>query len=57
MVEVSAGIWMQIVVSALGILIMFAAAGVLTWYKRVEGRSPGSGPKKTPNADLAGGEA
>jgi hypothetical protein len=57
MVEVSAGIWMQVVVSALGILIMFAAAGVLTWYKRVEGRSPGSGPKKTPNADLAGGEA
>jgi hypothetical protein len=57
MVEVSAGIWMQIVVSALGILIMFAAAAVLTWYKRVEGRSPGSGPKKTPNADLAGGEA
>jgi hypothetical protein len=57
MVEVSAGFWMQIVVSALGILIMFAAAGLLTWYKRVEGRSPGSRPKKTPDADLAGGEA
>jgi hypothetical protein len=57
MVEVSAGFWMQIVVSALGILIMFAAAGVLTWYKRLEGRSPGSRPKKAPDADLAGGEA
>jgi hypothetical protein len=57
MVEVSAGLWMQCLVSALGILIMIAAAGLLMWYKRVEGRSPGSRPKKTPDADLAGGEA
>jgi hypothetical protein len=57
MVEVSAELWMQCVVSALGILIMIAAAGLLMWYKRVEGRSPGSRPKKTPDADLAGGEA
>jgi len=57
MVEVSAELWMQCLVSALGILIMIAAAGLLMWYKRVEGRSPGSRPKKTPDADLAGGEA
>jgi hypothetical protein len=57
MVEVSAELWMQCLVSALGIVIMIAAAGLLMWYKRVEGRSPGSRPKKTPDADLAGGEA
>jgi hypothetical protein len=57
MVEVSAELWMQCLVSALGILIMIGAAGLLMWYKRVEGRSPGSRPKKTPDADLAGGEA
>jgi hypothetical protein len=57
MTEVSGAIWMQFVASALGILIMIAAAGLLTWFKRAEGRSPGSRPKKTPDADLAGGEA
>jgi hypothetical protein len=46
-----------VLASALGILIMIAAAGLLTWYKRAEGRSPTSGPKKPPDADLAGGEA
>src|SRR5258708_25977520 len=40
--EVSAGIWMQIVVSALCILIMFAAAGGLTRYKPAEAPSPES---------------
>jgi hypothetical protein len=57
MVEVSAGLGMQCLVSALGIIIMIAAAGVLMWYKKLEGRSPGSRVKKTPDADLAGGEA
>jgi hypothetical protein len=57
MVEVSAGLGMQCLVSALGILIMIAAAGVLMWYKKLEGRAPGSRAKKTPDADLAGGEA
>jgi predicted Rdx family selenoprotein len=57
MVEVSAGLGMQCLVSALGILIMIAAAGVLMWYKKLEGRSPGSRAQKTPDADLAGGEA
>ena len=57
MVEVSGAFWMQFLASALGILIMIAAAGLITWYKRAEGRSPGLRSKKTPDADLAGGEA
>ena len=57
MVEISGAVWMQFLLSGLGILIMAAVAGLLTWYKRAEGRSPGSRPKKTPDADLAGGEA
>ena len=57
MVEISGAIWMQLLLSALGILAMIAVAGLLTWYKRAEGRSPGGRPKKAPDADLAGGEA
>src|SRR6266700_437898 len=57
MVEVSGAVWMQFLVSGLGIVVMIAAAGLLTWYKRAEGRSPGSRSRKTPDADLAGGEA
>jgi hypothetical protein len=57
MVEVSGAFWVQFVASALGIVIMTAAAAMITWYKRLEGRSPGSRPRKTPDADLAGGEA
>jgi hypothetical protein len=57
MVEVSGAIWMQFLLSALGIVAMVAVAGLLSWYKRAEGRSPRSRPKKTPDADLAGGEA
>jgi hypothetical protein len=57
MVEVSGALWMQSLASLLGILIMIAAAGLLTWYKKAEGRSPGSRSRKTPDADLAGGEA
>jgi hypothetical protein len=57
MVEVSGAFWMQLLVSALGILVMIAAAGLLTWYKKAEGRSSRSRSKKTPDADLAGGEA
>jgi len=56
MVEISGAIWMQLLLSALGILAMIAVAGLLTWHKRAEGRT-GSRPKKTPDADLAGGEA
>ena len=57
MVEISGAVWMQFLLSGLGIISMVAVAGLLTWYKRAEGRSPGSRPKKTPDADLAGGEA
>jgi len=55
MVEISDGIAMQVLVSALGIVIMVATAALITWYKNVEGRT--HGPRQTPNADLAGGEA
>jgi hypothetical protein len=57
MVEVSGAFWMQLLVSAVGILIMIAAACLIRWYKVAEGRSPGSRSMKTPDADLAGGEA
>jgi hypothetical protein len=56
MVEISGALWVQILVSLLGILIMIAAAALIAWYKAVEGRSPGSRPKQR-DADLAGGEA
>jgi hypothetical protein len=56
MVEISGAVWMQVVISLLGILIMIAAAALITWYKKVEGRSPGARPKSA-DADLAGGEA
>jgi hypothetical protein len=56
MVEISDGIGMQILVSALGIVAMVATAAMLTWYKDVEGRTQGP-RQKPPNADLAGGEA
>jgi hypothetical protein len=54
LVEVSDGVLMQVAVSAFGVAAMIATAALITWYKRVEGRHPGSRP---PNADLAGGEA
>jgi hypothetical protein len=56
MVEISDGILMQVFVSVLGIILMVAAAALITWYKQIEGRSPGS-RSSSPNADLAGGEA
>jgi hypothetical protein len=55
-VQISGGIAMQIAVSLLGILAMIAAAWLFSWYKSAEGRKPGGRPK-TPDADLAGGEA
>jgi hypothetical protein len=56
LVEVSDRLIAQVLVSALGIAVMIAAAWLLAWYKRAEGRASGSGPKQ-PDADLAGGEA
>jgi hypothetical protein len=55
-VELGGGIGMQIVISIVGILIMIATAWLFSWYKEVEGRSPRV-RVKTPDADLAGGEA
>src|SRR5580704_9550755 len=44
MVEINEGIGMQVAVSLLGIVTMVATAALISWYKRVEGRSPGSRP-------------
>jgi len=55
-VEISGGIPMQIAVSVLGILIMIAVAWLLSWYKTSAERKGAVRPK-TPDADLAGGEA
>jgi len=54
--EWSGGPFIQTVISLLGIAIMIATASLLTWYKRMEGRSSPA-RVKTPDADLAGGEA
>jgi hypothetical protein len=54
--ESSGGPLLQTAISVLGILIMIAAANLLSWYKGIEGRSPSS-RVKSPDADLAGGEA
>ena len=56
LVEISGSFWMQVAISAFGILAMIATAALITWYKQLEGRSPGS-RSKPPDADLAGGEA
>jgi hypothetical protein len=56
LVEISGAFWMQVVISLLGIVAMIATAALVTWYKDLEGRSPGS-RNKPPDADLAGGEA
>ncbi|HEX2216285.1 MAG TPA: OpgC domain-containing protein [Xanthobacteraceae bacterium] len=54
LVEVSPRIWMQITLSAVGIVIMVAMAALLRWYRVIEGRRPGPRP---PSPGLAGGEA
>jgi hypothetical protein len=54
--EWSGGPLIQTVISVLGIAIMIAVASLLTWYKQMEGRSAPA-RVKTPDADLAGGEA
>jgi hypothetical protein len=57
MVEVSGAIWMQVFISALGIIIMIGTAALIMWYKTLEGRGATTTRPKTTNADLAGGEA
>jgi hypothetical protein len=54
--EASGGPLLQTAVSVLGIILMIAAAYLISWYKTIEGRSPLS-RVKSPDADLAGGEA
>jgi hypothetical protein len=56
LVEISSAIWMQIVISIVGILTMIAAAALIAWYKRADERRPGT-RQKPANADFAGGEA
>jgi hypothetical protein len=56
LIEISGAFWMQVVISVLGIVAMIATAALITWYKNLEGRSPGS-RTRPPDADLAGGEA
>jgi hypothetical protein len=55
MIEFSGGIAMQIFVSVLGIVIMIAAAALMSWYRRIEDRSPGS-RSKPPSASPAGSQ-
>jgi hypothetical protein len=53
-IQVSDRALMQVLVSALGIAIMFATAALISWYKSIE-RS--SGPRaKPPDTGLAGGQ-
>jgi hypothetical protein len=54
--EYSGGPLVQVAISITGIIIMVATANLISWYKVIEGRSP-TARVKTPNADLAGGEA
>ena len=55
-VDVSDRVAMQVLVSALGIAVMIGTAGLISWYKDIEGRGSGARPRP-PDADLAGGEA
>ncbi len=54
-VELSGGPWLQVVISLAGIGAMIGVAWLLTWYRVLEGRGPGS--RRAPDADLAGGTA
>jgi hypothetical protein len=56
LVEISSAIWMQIVISIVGVATMIAAAALIAWYKRADERRPGA-RQKPANADFAGGEA
>jgi hypothetical protein len=53
MIEFSGGTAMQVLVSVLGVAIMVAAAALMSWYRHIEERSPGS-RSKPPSASPAG---
>ena len=57
MVEINEGVGMQVAVSLLGIVAMVATAALISWYKRIEGRSPGSRPGPPGATTLSGGGA
>jgi hypothetical protein len=57
MVEINEGVGMQVAVSVLGIVAMVATAALISWYKRIEGRSPGSRPGPPGATTLSGGGA
>jgi hypothetical protein len=54
--EISDRVLMQVLVSLAGIAIMTGVAGLISWYKTLDSRGPGS-RSRPPDADLAGGEA
>jgi hypothetical protein len=54
--ESSGGPLLQTAISIVGIILMVATAYLVSWYKAMEGRSSPS-RVKSPDADLAGGEA
>ncbi|MBN9581770.1 MAG: OpgC domain-containing protein [Afipia sp.] len=53
--EVSGGAWMHFAVSLVGIVIMSAAAGLFSWYKREVGKGDRRAKSAEGDADLAGG--
>jgi hypothetical protein len=54
--EVSNRVFMQVAVSAAGIVIMVGAAALVSWYRTLERRGPGPRPPAA-KPGLAGGEA
>jgi hypothetical protein len=54
--EISNQIFVQVLVSVAGIVVMIGSAALVSWYKGVERRGSGSAPPG-PRAGLAGGEA
>ena len=54
--EISNSLLMQIIVSLAGIVVMVAAASLISWYRRVERQGPGPRPPKI-EPGYAGGDA
>jgi hypothetical protein len=54
--EVSNRVFMHIIVSASGIIIMIAAAALISWYRRIEKQGPGPRPPAI-KPGYAGGDA
>ncbi|MBN9601231.1 MAG: OpgC domain-containing protein [Afipia sp.] len=56
MAEVGGGAWVHFAISMTGIVVMSAAAWVLSWYKREAGKGGRQAKTIEDNADLAGGQ-